>query len=63
LPKRLLTLAELANYLDVSRARLHELLGHEDNANFPATRIGDEWYVALEDVPEWLLRLSDKRIT
>jgi hypothetical protein len=61
LPKRLLTLAELAIYLDVPRAALYELIAHEDNASFPAIRLGDEWYVALEDVPEWLLRLSDKR--
>ena len=63
LPKRLLTLAELAIYLDVSCVTLYELIEHEDNGNFPAIRIGDEWYVALDDVPEWLLRLSDKRGT
>ena len=60
LPKRLLTLGELAIYLDVSGVELCELIEHEDSQKFPAIRIGDEWYVALDDVPEWLLRLSDK---
>lgn len=61
MPKRLLTFAELADYLDVPSIQLHELIESGDNASFPAIRIGEEWYVPLEDVPDWLLRLSEKR--
>jgi len=57
LPKHLVTLAELAAYLDVSGENLLELIESEDNAGFPGVRIGEEWLVNLDEVPDWLLRL------
>lgn len=61
--KRLLTLAELADYLDVFCGDLCELIEDSDDGSLPAVRIGDEWYVPLEDVPDWLLRLPAKKRT
>jgi len=57
LPKRLLTLDELAAYLDVPCENLLELIEKEDNAGFPGIRIEEEWFVLLDEVPDWLLRL------
>jgi hypothetical protein len=61
LGKRLVTLAELADYLDVTPGELWELFEDEDDGGLPAIRIGDEWYVPLDDFPDWLLRFADKR--
>jgi hypothetical protein len=58
LDKRLVTLTKLAAYLDVPSESLLRLIEAEDNGDFPGIRIGDEWFVALEEVPEWLLRLA-----
>jgi len=61
LGKRLVTLVELADYLDVAPCELWELFEDEDDGGLPAIRIGDEWYVPLDDFPDWLLRFADKR--
>jgi hypothetical protein len=55
--KRLLTLEQLAIYLDVSCESLLKLIEQEDNAEFPGFRINGEWLVPLDEVPDWLLRL------
>jgi hypothetical protein len=61
LAKHLVTLAELAEYLDVACSELCELFEDSDSNSLLAIRIGEQWYVPLEDVPDWLLRLADRR--
>ena len=58
--KRLLTLDELAAYLDVSRESLLDLIEKKDNGEFPGIRIEGEWFVPLDEVPDWLLRLINR---
>jgi len=43
--------------LDVPCENLLELIEKEDNAGFPGIRIEEEWFVLLDEVPDWLLRL------
>jgi len=55
--KRLLTLDELAAYLDVSCENLLELIEKEDNAGFPGILLKSSGLCFLDEVPDWLLRL------
>jgi excisionase family DNA binding protein len=56
---RILTIAELAEYLRVSEARLYELLKGEA-AGFPAFRVGRGWRVNLDEMRDWMCQQLDK---
>jgi excisionase family DNA binding protein len=60
LVKRLLTVAELAAYLDVAPADLYEFFERGRGDGLPAIRIGGEWHVPLEEFSDWLLRFAEK---
>jgi excisionase family DNA binding protein len=55
-----MTLSELADYLDVPRNTLRRLIEAESPDRFPATKIGRKWRVDVEEVREWLLRMSER---
>ena len=48
-----MTLAELAEYLDVPRRRLRTLV--EAQVGFPTFKIRGKWYADIDKVREWLL--------
>lgn len=54
---RVVSLAELAAYLDVPGDNLLKLIEEEHDANFPGVRIEGEWFINLDEIPYWLLRL------
>jgi excisionase family DNA binding protein len=59
LVKRIITLSELANYLDVPRKALYKLM--EIDSSFPVYRIGSKWFADLEEVQEWLIAMHEKQ--
>jgi hypothetical protein len=56
-----MTLAELGDYLDVSLSDLSQFIEGRGKESFPAILIGDEWFVSLSDVQDWLLQLLDNQ--
>lgn len=56
-----MTLARLADYLDVPRSTLKLLVATEGCDPFPAIKIGRKWCADVAEVQEWLLRMSEKR--
>ncbi len=56
--KQIMTLSELAEYLDVPRRRLYDLVERGDG--FPAFKVGRKWCADLDDVREWLLQVCEK---
>lgn len=59
--KQLMTVSQLADYLDVSRSALYSVIG--EGAGFPAYKVGSRWYADLDEVQEWLLRVCEKEGT
>jgi excisionase family DNA binding protein len=53
-----MTLSELAEYLDVPRRGLYDLIGRRDG--FPAFKVGRKWCADLDDVREWLLQVCEE---
>ena len=56
-----MTLAKLADYLDVPRSTLKLLVESGGCDPFPAVKIGRKWCADVSEVQEWLLKLSEKR--
>ena len=56
--KQIMTFSELAEYLDVPRRRLYDLVERGDG--FPAFKVGRKWCADLDEVREWLLQVSEK---
>jgi excisionase family DNA binding protein len=59
LVKRIITLSELADYLDVPRRALYKLT--EVDSSFPVYRVGSRWFADLEEVQEWLITMHEKK--
>ena len=59
LVKRIITLSELADYLDVPRMALYKLT--EIDSSFPVYRVGSRWFADLEEVQEWLIAMHEKQ--
>jgi len=56
-----MTLARLADYLDVPRSTLKLLVETEGCDRFPAVKIGHKWCADVAEVQEWLLKMCEKR--
>ncbi len=59
--KRIMTLAKLADYLDVPRNSLRLLAETEGCDRFPAVKIGSKWCADVAEVQEWLLKMCERR--
>jgi excisionase family DNA binding protein len=57
--KQIMTLSELAQYLDVPRRRLYDLIGRPEG--FPAFKVGRKWCADLDDVREWLVHYEKEK--
>ena len=55
--ERILTLSQLAAYLDVPRRRLYRLIGR--HPRFPVFKNGRHWCADIHAVVEWLLQEYD----
>ena len=49
--ERLLTLAEVATYLRLSKDTVYRMAS---NAKLPASKVGNQWRFRREDVDQWL---------
>jgi excisionase family DNA binding protein len=52
---RILTVAELCDYLRVNRVTVYRLL---KNGSRPGFRVGSDWRFSVEEIDHWRLRQS-----
>lgn len=56
-----MTAADLAEYLQVSRATVYKLMRREKGSGFPAVKLANHWLVDLEEVQNWMVRVLEPR--
>jgi hypothetical protein len=56
----LMTLRELAYFLDVPQRELYLLAAHREATGFPAQKVGSVWLADLRDVKNWIIDCEEK---
>jgi excisionase family DNA binding protein len=56
-PVRMLTLAEAAEFLQVSTRTLHRMI---ERRGFPAFKVGGQWRVRESQIAKWMESLHDR---
>jgi Helix-turn-helix domain len=58
--RRIVSIVGLANYLEMSESDVRELIQGVGDLKLPAFKVGNRWFVDLEEVEDWLLEMLDK---
>lgn len=58
--KRVISIAGLAKYLEMTESDVRELVQGVGDLKLPAFKVGNRWFVDLEEVEDWLLKMLDK---
>jgi excisionase family DNA binding protein len=58
--RRIVSIVGLANYLEISESEVRELIQGIGDLKLPAFKVGNRWFVDLEEVEDWLLGMLDK---
>jgi len=57
--KRVVSIAGLADYLEMTEGDVRELIQGVGGLKLPAFKVGNRWFVDLEEVEDWLLEMLD----
>ncbi|MGD0288904.1 MAG: helix-turn-helix domain-containing protein [Candidatus Binataceae bacterium] len=60
LGKRLISIPGLADYLEMPENAIRELIHGGGQSRLPAFKVGNRWFIDLEEVEDWLLEMLDK---
>jgi hypothetical protein len=58
--KRVISIPGLADYLELPENDVRELIQGVGHLKMPAFKIGNRWFVDLEEIEDWLLEMLDK---
>jgi len=58
--KRIVSIPGLADYLELSENDVRALILGVGDLKLPAFKVGNRWFVDLEEVEDWLLTILDK---
>jgi len=58
--RRVLSIGGLANYLEIPENKIAELIQGVGDSQLPAFQVGNECFVDLEEVEDWLLEMLGK---
>ena len=58
--KRVVSIIGLANYLEMPESEVRELIQGVGELKLPAFKVGNRWFIDLEEVEDWLLGMLDK---
>jgi len=50
----------LADYLEMPENAIRELIHGGGQSRLPAFKVGNRWFIDLEEVEDWLLEMLDK---
>ena len=57
--KRLISIPGLADYLEMPENDIRELIHGIGDLKLPAFKVGNRWFVDLEEMEDWLLEMLD----